>query len=167
MVKVNDYVNYGVHGVCKVEETAFLKFSGDLHKHEYYVLQPVFDQSSKIYLPVESSELTGRMRPILSAQAIDEAILSAKDRAILWQSDFKLRSAQFHDILSKRNEKEILQMLSCLYLRSQESGRGLNAGDAAILKTAEKMIEQEFAFSLQIQTKDVGKYIKNKLGIVQ
>lgn len=163
---MNKYVVYGIDGVCEVEGIIRQKFGTDSSVKDYYVLRPVYEKSSKVYVPVNSSAVAERMRPILSKKEIDEAILSAFDGEITWVNDYKKRSEQFHRILSRRDEKEILQMISCLYLHGKESEKGLTASNAHMLKAAQNIIEQEFAFSLNIKPEEVGKYIQMKLGLL-
>lgn len=111
--------------------------------------------------------LNPRMRPILSQDEIDRIIFSLRDNSIPWEPNHKIRADQFHAILLRRDERELLRLISCLYLRSKQSAKGLTAGDARILKAAEDIIQQEFAFSLHIPAQDVGPYIQTKLGIRQ
>lgn len=65
--------------------------------------------------------------------------------------------------MSRRDERELLMLTSCLYLKSKESSNGLSSTDAQILKKAELIIEQEFSFSLKISMQSVGAYIHEKL----
>lgn len=163
---MNKYVVYGANGVCEIEGVIRQKFGANSSAKDYYVLRPVYEASSKVYVPVNSSAATERMRPILSKKEIDETILSALDGKIEWIGDHKKRSEQFHQILSRRDNKEILQMISCLYLHAKESEKGLTSSNANILRTAQNIIEQEFAFSLNLKPEEVGKYIQMKLGLV-
>lgn len=163
---VEKYVVYGIHWICEMEEVTNLKFGSDSHARDYYVLRPVFEKSMKIYVPVENSTVSERMRPILSQKEIDEIILSITDTEIKWDNNYKKRSEQFHKILSERDEREILRMISCLYLHAKESGKGLTSSNAQVLKAAQNIIEQEFAFSLNIKPQEVGKYIQMKLGLI-
>lgn len=82
-----------------------------------------------------------------------------------WIADRKLRSARFQEILSKYDEHDLLLLAGCLYWRAQESPKKLSFSDEKVLKTAEKIIEQEFSFSLRIGAQSVGDYIRQKLGI--
>lgn len=166
MLRVNDYVNYSTHGICKVEAVAEMKLGSKIEKREYYILSPVFRQDSKLYVPTDNQTLLQRMRPLLSEQEIDQIILSAKDQSMSWIADHKERKLRFGEIFSRRDERELLLLISCLYLQSQNSKKGLTAYDAQILKKAESVIEQEFAFSLHISPKNVRNYIQKKLGIV-
>lgn len=167
MIETGDYVIYGTMGICKVESLSPLKFHGSSNEQQYYTLVPRYHKDAKIYVPADNKELVGRMRPILSQDEIDRIIVSAKDASIPWDPNHKIRAEQYHDILLRRDERELLLLISCLYLRSKQTAKGLTAGDARILKAAEDIIQEEFAFSLHIQPQEVGNYIKNKLGIRQ
>lgn len=107
------------------------------------------------------------MKPILSQAEIDQIILDTKDGKLALSSDYKIKSGQFQEILSQRDERTLLLLISSLYMKSKQDRKGLTAGDMRVLKTAEGIIEHEFAFSLHIETKDVSHYIKTKLGITQ
>ena len=149
MPKINDYVNYGMQGICKIEDFRPMKFRFDCCKQDYYILKPVHQETARIFVPARNQELVKKMRPILSSEAIDEIILSVKKHNLPWIDD----------------ERELLQLASCLYLKSKDSTKGLCSSDAQILKKAEAIISQEFSFSLNISAQKVGIYIREKLGI--
>lgn len=162
---INEYVNYSGQGVCKIEDIRCMDFSPDHHPRTYYILKPVYQQNAQIFVPVDSQALSARMRPVLSPKEIDSAILSVKNQYMPWISDRKERAARFQEILSRRDERELLLLISCLYLRGKGSAKGLPTGDAQVLKQAETVIDQEFSFSLQISTQNIGEYIRGKLGL--
>lgn len=165
MICKNDYVNYGTHGICRVEDIRPMKFDAWPESRSCYILRPVYDEHSCIFVPADNRKLTKLMRPVLSAEEIDTIILSVKDKNLLWIDDRKKRTARFQDILLKRDEKELLLLAGCLYLKSREAPRGLSSTDAQTLKTAESIINQEFSFSLGISPRNTGAYIRKKLGI--
>lgn len=164
MLCKNDYVNYQTHGICKIEDIRPIQFDARSAAQEYYVLRSIGHDKSCIFVPADNPKLMARMRPILSADEIDRIILSVKDQNLLWVDDRKERSALFQDILSRRDERELLLLVSCLYAKSKECPRGLSSTDAQILKKAESVIEQEFSFSLHISPDKIGDYIRAKLG---
>lgn len=161
----NNYVNYGVHGICRIEDVCSMKFNSDSGLREYYILKPLNQESAKIFVPADNHKLTERMRPVLSPEEIDEIILSTKDQNMHWISDRKQRALQFQSILMKRDERELLLLVSCLYLKSRECAKGISNTDAQVLKKAEHIIEQEFSFALKISTQSIGYYIREKLGL--
>lgn len=164
---VNEYVSYGTQGICQIEAIRSIQFEGCSGAREYYVLHPIDQVQSSIFVPVDNQRLTDRMRPVLSPKEIDRAILSVKGRQLSWVRDRKQRAELFHKILTERKPEDLLLLAGCLYRHAQEEPKGLSSSDAQALKTAEATIEQEFAFSLQLGTRTVGSYIREKLGLAE
>ena len=116
MPNIGDYVNYGNQGVCRIDGRRSLKFGSAQPKRDYYILSPVYQKGSRVYVPADNQELLEKMRPVLSPQEIDKAIASVKEEDISWISDRKRRLAKSHEILARRDEHELLQLASCFYL---------------------------------------------------
>ena len=53
MFEINDYVSYGVHGVCRIinKEVKVL----NKKRVEYYVLEPLDQSGARLYIPVNNS----------------------------------------------------------------------------------------------------------------
>lgn len=163
MPHAGDHINYGVHGICVVEDIRPIKFKSDSCERDYYVLKPVYQENTHIFVPTDSQTLIEQMRPILSSAEIDAVISKVKEKGMPWTSDRKQRREQFRAILSRRDERELLQLASCLYLRAAADAKGLSATDTQILKQVEEIIEREFSFALNISQQDIGAYIRKKL----
>lgn len=58
MFKVGDYVSYGNSGVCQVVDMIWMNSgaSSDTEK-QYYVLQPVYNTSGKIYTHIDNDRV--------------------------------------------------------------------------------------------------------------
>ncbi len=162
----NDYVNYSTQGICRIEDIRFMKFSWDENQREYYVLKPVHEENAHIFVSADNRKQVEKMRPILSKEEIDRMILSVRDQGMEWISDHRERTARFQEILAGRDERELLLLAGSLYLKASEGGRGLSSGDMQVLRKAEKIIRQEFAFSLGLEEQDIGPYIREKMGLI-
>lgn len=156
------FVNYSPYGICRVEAVQPMKFDSS-GKRDYYVLKPVYQSDASVFVPVGNQKLESRMRPILFKGEIDQIIDSVKDDGMQWIEDRKQRAAQMKEILTRRDERELLLLISCLYYKSQEGTKGLAAGDAQVMKAAEGMISQEFSFSLGLPPEEIGGYIQTRL----
>lgn len=165
MYSKGDYVNYSTQGICEIEDVRCMKFNSDSHERKYYILKPVHQKNACIYVPVDNQGRMAQMRPVLSSEEIDRTILSVKDQTIPWPKDRKKRTVEFQNILSRRDEKELLQLASCLYLKSKDGTKGLCSSDTQILKKVETIISQEFSFSLNISPNEIGAYIRQKLNL--
>lgn len=162
MYQKDDYVNYGAHGVCKIEDIRMMDFHAGAGMQNYYVVRPLNQEGATFYLPADNPKVQERMRPILTQEEIDGIILSVRDEKMPWIPDRKLRLTQFQKILSGRDERELLLLASCLHRQLME--KGLPSSELEILRRVERMIEQEFAFSLDMNTMNIGQYIREKLG---
>ena len=72
MFNIGDTVIYGTQGICKIEEKIQKDLKGKMT--EYFVLKPIYEKSSTIFLPLENDVLMSRMRPILSKDEVLDII---------------------------------------------------------------------------------------------
>ena len=165
MYHINDYVNYSTQGICKIADVCSVSFGRDKSPKDYYILKPINKDCSQIFVPLDNDKLLEKMRPILSAEEIDGIILSIKDKDMPWIDDRKEREIKYREILTQRNETELLLLAKCLYFRSINSPKGLSSWDSGILKHTETIIAEEFSFSLNIRVEKIGEYIREKLGV--
>ncbi len=154
-------ISYSGHGICKIEDIRSMNFSGSQKGRVYYVIQPIAAGSATIYLPADSPHAESRMRRVLTAAEIDQAIRDASANNLFWNPDRKARLAQFQQIFSGEDTSELLTLASCLHHHQKE--KGLASGETEILRKIEQKIEQEFSFVLGIDEKSVGAYIHGKM----
>lgn len=165
-ISLNHYVNYGTSGVCLVAEVQDRTFSYSQPKRPYYVLKPVNNPTSTVFVPVDNEALLEKMRPLLSREEIDAILLGAKGRSLPWIEDRKERENAFNQILSRREEPELLLLIHSLYQKSKEleqERKNLSASDAKILKAAEGIIEEAFSFTLHLDSTGVVRFLEEKL----
>ena len=54
MLQIGDYVVSASNGVCKIDEEVWQDWSGE--KRLYFLLVPIKEKGSKVYIPVEHAE---------------------------------------------------------------------------------------------------------------
>lgn len=163
-----DRIVYGMSGICEVEGIKSLSLSREKPKTMYYILKPLSNAGSTIFVPCDNEALRAKMRNILSKDEIDHILAQAKGKQMAWIDDRRLRSENFHEILSKGIRNELLLLISCIYLKKQElhaCGKKLSSDDEAILQSGQKLVEEEFSCALHTKPEEVGKYIRTALGI--
>ncbi|MDO4344647.1 MAG: CarD family transcriptional regulator [Eubacteriales bacterium] len=163
------YVVYGSAGVCYIEDIRNMRFPSERGERCYYILRPVRNASSTLYVPVDNEKLREKMRHVLTKEEIDAILEENRDKEIQWQSDKKKREEEFRKILKERNQKEMLLLVSCIYLKKRElisAGKKLNYTDEGILQEAERCIDDEFSFALRLPAGGVGAYIRERLEIL-
>ncbi len=57
LFKIDDYIMYGMTGVCKVMDITNERFTNGIKK-EYYVLSPIYSNNTVIKIPVDNRKST-------------------------------------------------------------------------------------------------------------
>ena len=73
MFAIEDYIIYGNHGVCKVENIGTVSLPMADKDKIYYTLRPVYMNEAVVYAPVENPKSV--MRSILSKEEAEQLIL--------------------------------------------------------------------------------------------
>lgn len=159
----NDTVVYGNNGICTIEDIRIMRFGKD--DALYYVLKPKSNKGSTLYVPLDKESLVSKMRKVLTREEIDN-ILQNNAKEIIWPENRLERSTLFGGIVSRCDTGELLMMIKCIYLKRDEKlsqGKSLSASDENFLRTAEKLIGEEFSFSLGCSHEEVKQYIMSKI----
>lgn len=164
MFSVNEKIHYGGCGVCVIQEIATMRFGRT--RERYYVLKPVYQNSSVIYVPVENEQLVAKMRPVLTREEVDRLIDGMDEIPTAWEEDPQARKASFDALLRSdecRNLIVIIKTLCAHKERRQADGKALHVSDEGYLREAQRLLYDEFAGALDLQPAQVRDYIQNKL----
>ena len=165
MFSVNEKIHYGGSGVCVIQEIATMRFGRTREK--YYVLKPVYQNASVIYVPVENQQLVSKMRPVLSREEVDRLIDDMPDIPTAWEEDPQARKASFDALLRSNECRSLIVIIKTLHAqkeRRQADGKTLHVADETYLREAQRLLYDEFAGALEIQPTQVHAYIQSKLG---
>ncbi len=164
MFQTGDTILYGTHGVCLIQSIEEMTFSGK--RQEYYILNPVYNKASTIYVPVHNEVLTAKMNRILSAEEIYELIRSMPDEKTIWIDNENARKECFQKIIAGNNRTELVQLIKTLYLhqeKQKEKGKKLHIADERFLREAEKLLYNEFALVLKMEPDEVLPFIMGQI----
>lgn len=158
--KIGTYVLYGKTGVCLVKEQTVMNGG------QYYVLSPVSDSRSSVYVPLSNDELVGRMRPLLTREEIDLLLSRADEVRMEWPEDRNERATLCRGVLCGGDRKELVRLLCCLMRRKVERiemGKRLSSMDENFLQECVRLVQEEFSMVLGIPAREVGPYIQERL----
>ena len=158
--KIGSYVLYGKTGVCLVKEQT------TMNGGQYYVLSPISDSRSSVYVPLANDELVGRMRPLLSREEIDLLLSNADEVRLEWLEDRNERASFCRSVLCGGDRKELVRLLCCLMRRKMERidmGKRLSSMDETFLQECVRLVQEEFSMVLGISIREVGPYIQERL----
>ncbi len=164
MFQVNDTVLYGGQSVCTIVEISKQKVGKEFQL--YYILKPVFDNKSTVYIPCENEKLVSKMRPILTLSEVHELIETLHTQSLEWIDNDILRKEQYGSILYCGDRKKIAALIRTLYMHKENQkklGKKFHITDEQIFDRAQKLLHEELAFVLNIKPEDVPAFITEQL----
>ena len=166
MFNVNDRIHYGGSGVCVVQEIAVMRFGRT--RERYYVLRPLHQNASLIYVPVDNPQLVSKMRPVLTREEVDALIDAMPAVETVWIEDPQERKNSFDAMLRSNDCRDLIVIIKTLSeqkKRRQSQGKALHVSDDTCLREAQRLLFDEFAGVLGLKPAQVSEYIRQKLGL--
>lgn len=160
VAKIGTYVMYGKTGVCLVKEMTTMAGG------QYYVLSPVGDSRSSVYVPCANADLLARMRPLLTREEIDLLLSDVDTVRLTWIDDRNERAMLYRTITGSGDRRELVRLLACLMRRKQERiamGKRLSSMDENFLQECVRLVQEEFSMVLGITQREVGPYIQERM----
>ena len=94
-----EFVRYGPSGVCVISEIESMVSMDRRSVKKYYVLLPVANSGTKVFVPLDNPALLEKMRPVLTRGEIDAVIRESAREVMDWISERNRRSESFKGIL--------------------------------------------------------------------
>lgn len=145
-----DHVTYGTYGVCEITGTTEKEIGGK--RLRYYVLKPVFQENSTVFVPVDNEQLTSRLRKVMTKQELEHLVDSMQEQKTLWVDNENERRTLFQQILADGDRRGLLRLAKTLYDHQQERvaiGKRLHQSDERFFREADRLLCDEFAFVLK------------------
>ena len=161
---IGTYVLYGKTGVCLVQEQTSMKMGKEIS--QYYVLAPISDGRSSVYVPCDNAALVERMRPLLTREEIDALLVDADDVRQPWIEDRNERGALYRRVAAEGDRQQLIRVICCLFRKKyerQEMGKHLSTMDEAALQECMRLIDEEFSMVLDIPRSEVVNYILERI----
>lgn len=163
MFAVGDYLIYGYEGVCRVDAIGEPGVAGLDKSRQYYTLTPHY-HGGTIYAPVDGRVV---MRPLITRDELEALLPLLPELPLLDDVPENSRMAgdYYRAILAEHDCMRLLRLCKTLHARQNEraaSRRTVSSTELRNWKTAEEMIQGEFAFVLGITPGEVGAYLQGK-----
>ncbi|MBE6810673.1 MAG: hypothetical protein E7521_06420 [Ruminococcaceae bacterium] len=147
LFKIGDTVVYGAQGICKIDciETKQI----GRQKQDYYVLKPIFNQNTSVFVPVDNEVLTAKMLSALTKAQINDLAKKVTNIEIIKANDENQKREFYKSILSSGNREQLISLIKTVRLERdtrREAGKKLNISDEQTLRKAETLLYNEIAF---------------------
>jgi len=163
ILNIDDAVIHIPEGVCRVTDVIEREIEG-FGTREYYVLVPVYDAGTKIFVPTDAD--SGKIRPVIDADTALSLIDSLPTAESVWVVNDKARQLRFSEILSHCDHKEMISLMRTLKNKSEEtrdSGKKFHSADERAFREVKRILFGEFGFVLGITPKEVPGFIEERL----
>ena len=151
MYNVGAYVVKPNTGICKIEDIVLMNLAGSGDK-QYYMLLPVSDAKSKLYVTVDADRT--RLRPVMTKDEAENFINGIAGIDAIWVPNDKLREQQYREAFRTNEPEDLVGIIKNLYLRGQArlaQGKKITSTDERYFRQAEKALYSELAFSLGVE----------------
>ena len=164
VLQLGDRIVYGIHGVgaiIDIEQRVI-----DRKKADYYVLEPLMQPGAKYYVPTQNQVAVSKLRPLLTAEELENLFHCPECRQNLWIADENRRKMRYRELINGGDRAALISMIQCLYKHKAsqlEAGRKFHLCDENFLRDAQMVLSSEFSLILGIPTGEVSAYIERKL----
>ncbi|MBQ8799314.1 MAG: CarD family transcriptional regulator [Lachnospiraceae bacterium] len=164
MFKKGEYVVCGNNGICKVTDVTTLNMTSAPKDRLYYILKPVYAESSTVYIPVDNHKVS--IRPALTEKETHDLIAKIPSLELIWVENEKQRELTYKECLKQNTCEDYVRIIKTLYLRKQDrlaKGQKSIGLDERYLKQAEDSLYGELAIALGIEKQGVQEYITKEI----
>ncbi len=152
MFKIGDTVVYGAQGICKIDCVETKQIGRQ--KQDYYVLKPIFNQNTSVFVPVDNEALTAKMLSVLTKAQINDLAKKASNIDVVKASDENQKRELYKSILSSNAREKLISLIKTIRLERdarREAGKKLNISDEQTLRKAELLLYNEIAFVFGVE----------------
>ena len=149
MYDSGDFVVKANTGVCKIEGIEKKCLSNAIGEKDYYILVPVEDQRSRLYVPVDSEK--ANIRSAMSSEDAWALIHRIPDIESRWIESDRKRELEYKEAMRSNEPEYLVSIIKNLYLRLKEremQGKKTTAVDDRYFKMAESALYGELAHAI-------------------
>ena len=160
MYKIGDLIVYK-RDVCRVLEYKEKYFKDK----DYYSLNPIYDNSLKIDVPIDSTLL----RNVMSKEKAEDIINSIPSIDIIDVND-KMMENEYKRLINEGGYEGLVSVIKTTYLRNNDrlnSKRKISEKDENYFNTAEKILYGELAVALDMSIEDIKDYVIKRVNEIE
>ncbi len=156
----DEYVFHETGGVCRIADIRPAPLSGMPADREYYVMKPVHEPNSVIYIPVDSDRVF--LRRLINRAEAEELLDRIPFVRVIDEGNAKLLRAKYVEAMNTHEPLEWVRVIKTVYLRAslpQGRPRRISETERSIAERAKRHLHTELALALELNEKDMERYI--------
>ncbi len=164
MFACNEYVFHESGGVCRIDEIKAAPLENMPAGRLYYIMKPVNDQNSVIYIPVDSEQIF--LRKLMDRTQAQELLDDIPFIRTIDESNAKLLRAKYVELMKTHDPVEWVRVIKTVYLRSDvQNGHGkrLSETERSFAETAKRHLHTELSLALDVPREQMEAYISEHI----
>lgn len=156
----DEYVFHESGGICKIADIQISPIDGMPSDRLYYVLKPIQEPNSVIYIPVDSDRIF--LRRLLSQEEAKSLLDHIPSVEAIEETNSKFLRAKYNEAMKTHDPLEWVRVIKTVYQRSMATGsRGsrLSESERGFSELAKRYLHTELALALDLQPQDMEAYI--------
>lgn len=164
MYQIGDYVVKPINGVCNVKAIMHPDFVDD-KKKLYYLLMPLSDKNTKIYVPVDMKDDT--VRAVMTEKDAEALIRRIPKINKTWVNNEKERERSYKEVIQSNDPERLVGVIKLIYQRKklrQEQGKRTTVVDERYFDIAENLLYSELEVVMKKNRNEINDLIKECCG---
>ena len=160
MFEIGEYVVKANSGICRIEEITELDLLDDGNFRPYYVVVPLDEKSSKLFVPADTSSSV--LRHVINETRAWEIIHSIPSIPEPVFENDKIRETKYKEAIKSCEPEMLIGVIKSMYTRKKqrnEQGKKSFAIDEHFFKIAENCLYSELAFAIGKDKQDMEQLI--------
>lgn len=163
MFQIDEYVIHMTGGICQVKDIAPIELPNADKDKLYYLLVPVKNAGSKVFVPVDNDSA---IRKICTPEQANELIEQIPEIEELVIDNEKFRETRYKEVIKSCDLHELVGIIKSLYTRKEAriaAGKKITATDDKYFRIAEDNLINELCFVLGREKDDVKAIINTQI----
>ncbi|MBE6576929.1 MAG: hypothetical protein E7653_02170 [Ruminococcaceae bacterium] len=155
MFEIGSRVVYRAEGVCVVSDIRNENFGTIGKEEQYYILTPINDGRSTVFVPLANELLVGYMRELMSAEEINAMVDEIREERLEWPTDNRARNNVFKETLALGERRQLCVLVNTVTEKLEKAaalGKKAGTTDLGVLHKALTMLYEEFSATTDIDT---------------
>lgn len=160
----DEYVFHESSGVCRVADIQRAPLDNMPADRHYYILHPVHDANSVLYVPVDSDRIF--LRRLLNREEADALLDQIAGVATIEEPNAKLLRARYVEAMSTHMPLEWVRVIKTVYRRATELGarsQRLSETERSMGESAKRHLHTELALALGLSESEMEQYITDHI----
>ena len=149
MFNIGDIIIYGAQGICKIDRFETKQIGRQTAN--YYVLKPLYNENTAVFVPVGNETLVAKMQSVLSKTQAKNLIEKAQHIGVIETKDENKKRDEYKSVLASGDRERLIAVIKTIRFERdirRESGKKLNINDEQTLTKAELLLYNELSFVL-------------------